>query len=188
MWPLLRPLESQVESWLDSLIQSLLGSLHKSLLESLHHSLLHCHALERRASATVASTDQFLCWSNSECVEAQANIRLQSVHALTFTLTPPTFLTKCFWCHHNHSHHHHHPHQHHHQLHHIYHHQPQTECLHIHPKSMGNLLQNQLTIFSRRSTCPDIQLTMFRPESQAAIVNSMTFRHCEIMLWCPHYR
>ena len=91
----------------------------------------------------------------------------------------PTYLTKCFWYHHCHHYHHHHHHHHHHPHHHD--HQPLTKCTHICAKSTGNWLQTLLRELSQRSALPTIHFSTFCEVSKAAIVNTMTFRHREIL-------
>jgi len=54
------------------------------------------------------------------------------------------------------------------------------ECAHICLQSVGSEQSIPLENLSRRSALPKIQLSTFPAESQAAIVNTMTVRHCEI--------
>jgi len=59
------------------------------------------------------------------------------------------------------------------------------ECAHIRPQSVGSGQQIPLENLSRRSALPKIQLSTFPAESKAAIVNTMTVRHREILSWWP---
>jgi hypothetical protein len=57
------------------------------------------------------------------------------------------------------------------------------------PTSVGGRQRNQQENLSWRSALPKIQFSTFPAESKAAIVNTMTVRHREILLWrqCQSY-